>query len=203
MDNLFLNGKMSDSSKKLYTHNLTKLNDDKEITSLAFLKKQDDILAKLPINANTRRTYIISIVVCLKGRKGFKKQLDFWTKQMDQINADLRDATTKTDKYKENEISWDEILKARDALPKGSVEYVLLSLYTMLPPRRTLDYIMTTKPSESGNWYDGSNFYFNSYKTKKTYNTQIIPVPFELKKVIDDYLETRPFKSEHLLIKKS
>jgi hypothetical protein len=45
--------------------------------------------------------------------------------------------------------------------------------------------------------------YFNSYKTKKTYNTQVIPVPQELKTVIDSYLESRPFKSTDLLIKKS
>ena len=31
----------------------------------------------------------------------------------------------------------------------------------------------------------------------------MIPVPPDLKKVIDDYLEARPFKSTHLLIKKS
>ena len=30
---LFINGKMSDSSKKLYTHNLTKLNDNKPIVN--------------------------------------------------------------------------------------------------------------------------------------------------------------------------
>jgi hypothetical protein len=107
-------------------------------------------------------------------------------------------------KYKENELSWEEILSTRDALPKTSVEYVLLSLYTMLPPRRSLDYISKIgKPELEGNWYDGTNFFFNSYKTKKTYNTQVIPVPPNLKKVIDDYLEARPFKSTDLLIKKS
>ena len=36
---LFIDGKVSDSSKKLYTHNLKRLNDDKPISSLNFLKK--------------------------------------------------------------------------------------------------------------------------------------------------------------------
>ena len=73
MTDLFLNGKMSESSKRLYTHNLKRLNDGKEITSLSFLKNTDKIMQLLPKNDNTRRTYIISIVVCLKDRKGFKK----------------------------------------------------------------------------------------------------------------------------------
>jgi hypothetical protein len=158
----------------------------------------------MPTNKNTQRTAIISAVNACKGRKGFKKALQFYTSKMEDINNELRDATGKTEKYKENEMSWDEIFKARDELPKTSVEYVLLSLYTMLPPRRSLDYIMSVgKPQEQGNWYDGNNFYFNSYKTKKTYNTQVVQVTPELKKVIDDYLEERPFKSTELLIKKS
>jgi len=201
---LFINGKMSDSSKKLYSHNLKKLNDGKEITNLNFLKKTDDIIGKFPKNRNTARSYIIACVVATKGRKGFKKCLETYTKYMDDINGELRDATGKTEKYKENELSWDEIITARDELPKDSVEHVLLSLYTMIPPRRTLDYIMSVgTPQEHGNWYDGKNMYFNSYKTKKTYNTQVIPVPQELKTVIDSYLESRPFKSTDLLIKKS
>jgi hypothetical protein len=201
---LFINGKMSDSSKRLYTHNLTKLNENKPIVNLNFLKKTSDIIGKFPKNRNTARSYVIACVVACKERKGFKKCLETYTKYMDSINSELKDSTTKTEKYKENELSWEEILTARDALPKDSVEYVLLSLYTMTPPRRSLDYLMSVgKPQEDGNWYDGTNFYFNSYKTKKTYNTQVVPVPTELKEVIDNYLEARPFKSTDLLIKKS
>jgi integrase len=195
---------MSDSSKKLYTHNLTKLNDNEPIVNLNFLKKTSDIIGKFPKNKNTARSYVIACVVACKERKGFKKCLEIYTKCMDELNLELKDATSKTEKYKENELTWDEILTARDALPKNSVEYVLLSLYTMLPPRRSLDYIAQIgKPQENSNFYDGTNFYFGNYKTKGSYNTQVVPVPTELKKVIDDYLEARPFKSTHLLIKKS
>jgi hypothetical protein len=158
----------------------------------------------LPKNDNTRRTYIISIVVCLKDRKGFKKQLQFWTSKMDEINKLLKDGTAKSDRYKENEMSWDDILEARDKLPKDSVDYVLMSLYTMTPPRRNLDYIMKVgKPQENSNWYDGHNFYFGNFKTKGTYHTQVIEPPAELKHVIDTYLEHRPFRMNDLLVKKS
>ena len=150
----------------------------------------------MPPNKNTARSYIIACVNACKERKGFKKALDFYTKKMDMINAELKDSTAKTDRYKDNEVSWDHVLEARDRLPKGSVEYVLMSLYTMMPPRRNQDYIMQVgRPQENSNWYDGKDFYFGQYKTKGSYQTQIVHVPPELKNVIDHYLETRPFRT--------
>jgi len=200
----FINCSAGESSQRLYRHNLKKLNKGVEPTNFNFLKKTEDVMKLMPTNKNTQRTAIISAVNGCKGRKGFAKALKFYTGVMDELNLFLKDATNKTEKYKENELTWDEILTARDALPKNSVEYVLLSLYTMLPPRRSLDYIAQIgKPQENSNFYDGTNFYFGNYKTKGSYNTQVVPVPTELKKVIDDYLEARPFKSTHLLIKKS
>jgi hypothetical protein len=201
---LFLNGKMSESSKRLYTHNLKRLNDNKEITSFSFLKNTDKLMKLLPKNDNTRRTYIISIVVCLKDRKGFKKQLQFWTNKMEEINKLLKDATNKSERYLDNEMKWEDILNNRDKLPKDSIEYVVMCLYTMSPPRRNQDYIMKIgKAKENSNSYDGVNFYFGNYKTKGTYNMQVVPVPEDLKKVLNSYLDNRPFKSNDLLIKKS
>jgi len=199
----FINCSAGESSQRLYRHNLKKLNKGVEPTNFMFLKKTEEVMKLMPTNKNTQRTAIISAVNACKGRKGFGKALKFYTDKMDELNNFLRDATTKTDRYKENELSWDEIIKARDELPKDSIEYVLLCLYTMTPPRRTLDYIMTTKPTENGNFYNGKEFIFQNFKTKKTYNSQVIPVPTELKNVIDAYLDSRPFKSDHLLIKKS
>jgi hypothetical protein len=200
----FIGGSMSDSSKRLYLHNLKKLNDGKELKDFNFLKKTEDIMKKMPVNRNTARSYIIATVNACKGRKGFKKPLEFYTKKMDEINAELKDATNKTDRYKENEMSWEEILDARDKLPKDSVEYVLMCLMTMTPPRRNLDYIMKVgAPQETNNWYNGHLFYFNNYKTAGKYKTQIVEPPMALKNVIDEYLVERPFKSNDLLIKRS
>jgi hypothetical protein len=200
----FIGGSMSDSSKKLYLHNLKRLNDNKELKDFNFLKKTDDVMKKMPTNRNTARSYIIACVNATKQRKGFKKALDFYTRQMDQLNKELHDATSKTERYKDNEVSWDHVIEARDRLPKTSVEYVLMCLFTMMPPRRNLDYIMKIgRPEPDSNWYDGKDFYFGNYKTAGKYHTQIIHVPTELKNVIDTYLEHRPFKTNDLLVKKS
>jgi len=201
---MFIGGSMSDSSRKLYLHNLKKLNDNKPIENFNYLKKTEEIMKKMPPNRNTSRSYIIAAVNACKGRKGFKKALEFYTKKMDDINVELKDSTKKTDRYIENEVSWDEIIAKRDALPKNSVDYVLMCLFTMMPPRRNLDYIAKIgKPQENSNWYDGVNFYFGNYKTKGAYHTQVVPVPNELKHVIEYYLEHRPFKCNDLLVKKS
>jgi len=200
----FIGGTMSDSSKRLYMHNLKKLNDNKEIKDFNFLRKTDEIMKKMPTNKNTARSYIIASVNACKGRKGFGKALKFYTAEMDSLNAQLKDATQKTERYLENELSWDQILEARDKLAKDSVEYVLMCLYTMMAPRRNLDYIMKIgKPEPNSNWYDGNNFYFGSYKTKLTYSMQVIEPPEELKHVINNYLEKRPFKTNDLLVKRS
>jgi hypothetical protein len=200
----FIDCKASESSLRLYRHNLKKLNGGVEPTNYNFLKKFDFVMKLMPENKNTQRTAIISAVNACKGRKGFGKALKFYTDKMDELNNFLRDATSKTDRYKENEMEWSEIIKIRDKLPPHSIEHVLLCLYTMIPPRRALDMVLKIgKPQENSNWYDGVNLYFGNYKTKGTYNTQVIPVPSDLKKVIDGYLETRPFKSDNLLIKKS
>jgi hypothetical protein len=123
---------------------------------------------------------------------------------MDQINAELKDGTAKTERYKENELSWEEILDARDKLPKDSIEYVVMCLYTLMPPRRNIDYIMKVgAPKETENWYNGNLFYFNNYKTAGKYKTQIVEPSMALKNVLDEYLVERPFKGNDLLIKKS
>ena len=68
------NERLSTSSKKLYLHNLKKLNDGQHINNLNFLKHYTIIDAKLQKSAaNTRRSYIIAIVYATKGNKKLKK----------------------------------------------------------------------------------------------------------------------------------
>ena len=52
----FIGGKMSDSSKKLYMHNLKRLNDGKELKDFNFLKRTNQIMEKMPPNKNTARS---------------------------------------------------------------------------------------------------------------------------------------------------
>ena len=61
---------ISDSSKKLYTRNLMKLNNDMPITNFNFLKEPKHILNMIKdYKLTTQRSYIIAICTVLKNSK--------------------------------------------------------------------------------------------------------------------------------------
>jgi hypothetical protein len=219
MDEFFSNT-ISDKTKSLYRRNLVKLNGDKVFKNLKFLAKTKDILAKLEaMNPNTRRTNLISIVHATK-HVGDKKLFDFYTPLMMKLNKDLMDNTKKSDKQEENWMSQDDVLEVQKhllkVLPKSfakTMDYeklldlMILSLYTLTLPRRNLDYLnmLVTKPPPTGDEPDKHNymwegkFYFNNYKTAKTYKQQIEDIPDELQKVIDMYMAEHPDVPEFLV----
>ena len=159
-EDLFKDKAISDSSKKLYIKNLTRLNGGQEIKNLNFLKDVDAIHAKLEsLKPNTRRTYIIAIVSLLKSlisQTKYKKLYDKYYKILEVLNDELKTSNDKTDKEKDNWLSQDQIkakfeeLKA--VLPEltgkkiSEAQYfklldcVLLGLYVLQPPRRNMDY---------------------------------------------------------------
>ena len=61
---------ISDSSKKLYTINLMKLNNDQAITNYNFLKEPKQILNMIiDYKPTTQRSYIIALCTVLKNSK--------------------------------------------------------------------------------------------------------------------------------------
>lgn len=104
----------------------------------------------------------------------------------------LYDEINSTEKViQEVPISWAEVISKRDALPIGSLEHVVLSLYTELPPRRNKDYLEMKLNTDEGNTYDGKQFTFKDYKTAYFYGKQTAePTPL-LKKTINKYLAGR------------
>lgn len=209
-------GGVKDTTKKLYMHNLKKLNDDKEIKDLKFLKKVDIVLEKINQKPkNTGRSYLIAIVSALKGKddKLYAKYYPY----LEQINAELKTNTTKSEKQEANWLSQDVIMQKQKQymayLPKKSkkelsepeynalLDLVVLSLYTLTPPRRSQDYVnmLIGEPSSTDfNFYNNGVFIFNQYKTKATYKSQIEAVPKELNDIIKVYLKFKP-KNEKLL----
>jgi len=210
---------ISESSKKLYIHNLVKLNGGKPVKDLKFLSKPDDILAKLEeVKPNTRRTYLIAIVSSLKDRPEakFKKLYAKFYEPLDKLNKSLKDNTEKTEKVKDNWMEQSDINtcleKLKDIIPEIKdkkkilpeesqqlLKLVVLSLYTLQAPRRNKDYIdcfIVRKVPEdtTKNYLDITdwNFVFNNYKTQKKYNKQVIPVEPELKEILQQYLKFHP-----------
>lgn len=213
---------ISDSSKKLYTYNLKKLNGDKALKNLNFLSKSADILGKLEQQKpNTRRTYLIAILSSLAGRPEakFKKLYTKYYPSLESLNKELKDNTTKTEKVENNWMETEDINKTLEELKSIIPELkdkkkitaeqstrllhlLILALYTMQAPRRNADYVdmyvVKKAPDDdtSKNYLDLSthHFVFNNYKTAKTYKQQQIKISPELDEVLDLYLKFHPEK---------
>ena len=209
---------ISASSRKLYTFNLRKLNDGKEVKNLNFLSKPEIITKLEALTPNTRRTYIIAVVSSLKDRPEakYKKLYNKYYKMLVDINADLKNNTTKSEKQKENWISQEEVMKKCNDLGEIVAEIkgrrkiseeqytqllhaVVLGLYCLQPPRRNSDYtkcLVVKKIPEDNeyNYLDIKNWdwVFNNYKTKKTYKQVKMPVPEELVKLLKVYFQYHP-----------
>lgn len=217
--------KISPSSLKLYLANLKRLNGGVLPKSITFLKNVETILEKIKdYKPNTRRSYLISIVSLLRDEPKQKKLYDKYYALLDEYNKDLKTQNTKSDTQKENWIEQDEIKEIYNTLTEkvsplfsqkkiSKTEYelllswVVLSLYVLNPPRRNIDYLMMVlthkyTPVKEGedtkNYLDlpENQFIFTQYKTKGTYKTQIIDVPFNLMQVISKYSMFHPLAKE-------
>ncbi len=127
-----------------------------------------------------------------------------------------------TEKQKENLISWDDVLKIynnykRVCVPilnddkelskknkKQLQNYIILSLYTQIPPRRSMDYTemkIRNIDKEKDNYMEskGRNAYFifNAYKNASRLGSQKVEIPNSLKLLINKWIKKT--NSDYLL----
>lgn len=128
--------------------------------------------------------------------------------QNDMISEEKQELT---EAQKRSYLSWNEIIAVRDRL-KTEVEslwdsynlndiiklqnYVIACVYTMIPPRRLLDYTIMSKYPPVGLRDNGIlrkngklYFVFSHYKTSACYGQQIIEIPTELEDILNKWLE--------------
>ena len=138
--------------------------------------------------------------------KSSLKLYDVYYPYLVKLNQSTKDNTEKTESESTNWITKEDIdllnekyysfvsdikskRKITDQQKDMLLDYLVYSLYTKTIPRRGLDYtkMKIGNPIESDkeyNYYWKGKFYFNNYKTKGTYGTQIIDVPSELETII-------------------
>ena len=216
--------KVAESTANLYVKNLWTLNNGVPYKNLSFLRKTADVDAKLSKYADsTRKTYLASIVSVLslmKDKPTYKKiyqhYYDLMMKKASEMKANETDG--KTEKQEENWLTWDEVLAIKNSLNDAVKQfvnnkqitnaqfnmllaYLVLSLYTDIPPRRNQDYAdMYVVPKwneamdKNKNYYElvPAQFIFNRYKTAKKYGTQTLAVPPSLVEAIAMYLKHHP-----------
>lgn len=203
------------SSRKLYTRNLSKLNDDEEIINLNFLKNIKEILNKIKgYKPTTQRSYIIAVCTVLKNAQ-LETLYNQYYEILTKMNGDLKVRTEKSETQGANWMTKNEVDLVRENLSKKIVkksknkddynnilDYLILSLYTMHAPRRNIDYtlmkISNDISDKSFNYLDlkGVQFIFNNYKTQGTYETVIVPIREDLFKVISIYMNNHPEKAK-------
>lgn len=124
-----------------------------------------------------------------------------------------------SDRQEEAHVNWEDVIKKRDSLEYGSVEHVLLSMYTYVPPRRQMDYAMLKvyddkkfNPEMNHNHIHlfneqrGSAYIFlNEYKTAKFYEDYYDnEIPRELVEIIRSYVsKEKEKKNDNLFVTRS
>ena len=200
--------KIAESSSMLYIKNLWTLNNKVPFNNLAFLKNSDTIEELLSKYAdNTKKTFLSSIVSVLslfKDKATYKKIYEHYYNAMMAKATDMKkeESDEKTEKQSDNWMEWADIKKNVETLreevlkfannklitPKqynSLLSYLILSLYTEIPPRRNADYSemyvvgkWTDKLDNTKNYYDvaTNTMVFNKYKTAKKHGQQIVDV---------------------------
>lgn len=87
---------------------------------------------------------ILSIINFSGIKSNHKPIFNAWYKYFKRASGDVKffiESNQQSDRQKENHVSWEDVLAKRDSLPYGSNGHLILCLYSMIPPRRQLDYM--------------------------------------------------------------
>ena len=168
---------------------------------------------------NTKKLYYIALVAILsrKGEDKWAKCIEAYRTKMNSYNEqqqNIYENQEMNEKEKAKYCTWDEILEVRQTL-YGLVEdywtyqdYMILCLYTMIPPLR-LDFadmrVFEGKvdPEYKGNYLlygkKKSVFVLQEYKTSAKYGKLEIPVSKELQGVLKYWRDTFATDAQYLL----
>jgi len=203
---------LSESTRKTYLRNINLLQDHFKAKNLSFLKDVSSIESFLDkYKPNTKRSYLISIVSILSLDPKLSKLRTVYYDKMMEINKALKEVEksgVKSETQEKNWLEWDEIEKVEQQLKENKgrsfndlLKYLVLSLYTKIPPRRNEYRNMMIVKSAKGlptdtNYLDISNkqFVFNIFKTAKKEGQVVLTIPDDLMAIINEYIKARKLK---------
>lgn len=223
------------SSIKTYLSNIKSVSKaiNQPLNSVDEIIKHSDEIFKFLFDQklNVRKTKLSAFIVVLdKGKNKNSKEVDdILIKYRKQITEDgdtydkRENKQELTDSQKENYIPWEEVIKVYNNLKteaepllklerltlnqfKKLQNYILLSMYVLIPPRRSLDYADFKIRNINEN-VDGDNymtlkkqgrkkipvFVFNRYKNSTRLGTQTIEIPLSLRNLILKWIDKNPY----------
>ena len=173
--------------------------------NLDFFKRYTDILKHLEDKNNQTRKTSLSALFILTGMREYQTEMQSIMKKVNQIYKEQK----MNQKQKDNWISTEEIKEIQNTLSINAnlmlnkkkilnenvmMEFLLVSFLSgvFLPPRRSLDYSelkIRNYDIDIDNYYKGNKFYFNKYKTVKTYGLQVVEIPKELNLILKKWVK--------------
>ena len=215
----------ADITIKQYMSRLKTLNGNKDFNSLTFLKNIERVKEIIKDKAEgTRLSYYTAINNALIHYPSYKKLYGTYSEMVKPMWEDFnkkRASHIKSEKEERNVVPSKDITDVRDIM-KTDIntiikrktiseddynklqQYLLISLYTFIPPRRNQDYTYMYVVKKAPAKYDDDKnylllkekqFIFNKYKTSKHYGQQTIDIPDELMNIIKNYIKYNPHYS--------
>jgi integrase len=111
------------------------------------------------------------------------KQEQYWISKEELENVYQREKSKALFLLKKKNLTQDDLNEIQN--------YILLSLYTLIPPRRSTDFteLKIKNISPDNNYIDKNKFIFNTYKTAKFYGVQTETIPKELMSILKKWLK--------------
>lgn len=206
---------LSLSSYRTYTSILRNLLNKLDTKDLNIFKNEPEKVIKIlkDTDANKRKTILSAIIVFIEkdaSKQTIKKYRDIMIEDVETYKKE-QETQEKTDKQKENWMSYDEVLKVYNELKNDTKHlfkktnkltneefqqiqnFVILSCMILIPPRRLLDWteMKVKNINESTDNYikDNKIFVFNKYKTSKFYGSQEVEIPIKLRNILKKWLK--------------
>jgi hypothetical protein len=180
-----------------------------------FGKDVDKVLEFLKDMPPNRRKTILSALVIITDNKKYRELM---LNDVKEYNKEI-ETQSKTETQKEAWVDGDDIRQVYNELKSNAdmlykkknlsnqelqqiQNYVLISLLSgiHIPPRRSKDFTefkIKSVDRDKDNYLDKNKLVFNVYKTAKTYGTQVVELPKELKSILTKWLKVNP--TEYLL----
>ena len=118
-----------------------------------------------------------------------EKQKDNWIEKEDISKLFIKYLDNSKLLYKKKNIDMDDLQEIQ--------QFIILCLTSgiYIPPRRSKDYVdfkIKSIDTKNDNYVKGSKFYFNSYKTSKTYGLQTVDIPKPLIVILKKWISINP-----------
>lgn len=189
--------------------------DEYQMKPLLNVKRVSDYILNDVPKLTSQLNLAAAVLTILKFEKNIPERvIDYYQKLFDNVSKQLAQEQkypTPTEDEKNNLIKWSEVLKIAKSYKGTSpadeykyIKYLVLSLYTLIPPLRGQDYLnaiimKVDNPKDyprllsitNKNIFDLKNkkFVIGHYKTEKTHGTRIIDIPPKLIPIVEDWFK--------------